>query len=118
MHISYYDATYHNLKYATNASNNKPTVKTKAATNVTDNSAILYGIVNANGATTKVWFQYGTTSGSYNTNSPKKTLKGSKNKKVGIDISGLSSQTTYYYRIAARNKDGTSYGDENSFTTK
>ncbi len=97
---------------------NKPTIKTNSATKVTNNSATLNGIVNAHGLTTRAWFQYGTTSGSYNANSSKKTVKGSINKKVRIDISGLTSQTKYYYRIAAKNKDGTSYGDERFFTTK
>ncbi|HHT9110520.1 MAG TPA: SBBP repeat-containing protein, partial [Candidatus Brocadiaceae bacterium] len=97
---------------------NKPTVKTKTTRKLTDNSATLNGIVNAHGLTTRVWFQYGTTKGSYNANSPKKIAKGSTDKKVGIGVSGLTSQTKYYYRIAAENKDGTSYGDEMSFTTK
>lgn len=85
-------------------SGNKPTVITKTATKVTDNSATLNGIVNAHGLTTRVWFQYGTVSGSYNTKSSKKTVNGSLNKNINVNIDGLSSQMNYYYRIAARNK--------------
>ena len=104
--------------YATNALDNKPMVKTKSERELTDNSATLNGTVDGHGLTTKVWFQYGETSGAYTKNSSKKTVKGSTDKKVGIGVSGLTSQTKYYYRIAAKNKDGTSYGDEKSFTTK
>jgi len=36
---------------------------------------------------------------------------------VSTGISGLSSNTTYYYRIAAQNSAGTSYGSDTSFIT-
>ncbi|MFO0794373.1 MAG: hypothetical protein U0586_09960 [Candidatus Brocadiaceae bacterium] len=62
------------------------------------------GTINTQGLTTRVWFQYGTTSNAYTINSSEKTVKGSLNKKVSINISGLTSQTTYYYRIKTRIK--------------
>ncbi|MBM4065868.1 MAG: hypothetical protein FJ266_09555 [Planctomycetes bacterium] len=94
-----------------------PTVTTGSATNVTSNSATLNGTVNANGASTTAWFQYGTTSGSYGSTSATQTVSGSSDTSISISVSGLSSSTTYYYRIAAQNSAGTSYGSESIFTT-
>ena len=94
-----------------------PTGTTGTATNVTNNSATLNGTVNANGLSTTAWFQYSTTIGSYSNTSSTQSVSGSSNTTVSIGISGLSSGTTYYYRIAAQNSSGTTYGSEMSFTT-
>ncbi len=95
-----------------------PTVITGPSNNVTSNSAWLTGLVKANGSQTSVWFEYGTISGSYAEKSTKKRVKESKDRKINIGIGELSSQTTYYYRMVARNKVGTTYGEEKSFTTQ
>ena len=95
-----------------------PTAITGSATNVTVTAATLTGTVNANGASTTVWFQYGTVSGSYGNTSSSQVVSGSSNTTVSISISSLSSNTTYYYRIVASNSAGTSYGSEASFATK
>lgn len=95
-----------------------PTVITLPSNNVTSNTARLTGLVKANGSPTSVWFEYGTISSSYAVKSTRKRVKESKNRKINIDISELSSQTTYYYRMVARNKIGTTYGEENSFITQ
>ena len=96
----------------------RPTVTTNVATNVSYNSATLNGTVNANGLSTTVWFQYGTISGSYTNTSSTQSIIGLSNTSVSINISGLSPNTTYYYRIVAQNSAGTiTYGSETSFTT-
>ena len=105
------------VTYNTSSTVGTPTVSTGSATNVTTSSATLNGTVNANGGTTTAWFQYGSTSGSYGNTSSTQTVTGSGNTTVSIGISGLSSGTTYYYRIAASNSGGTSYGSESPFTT-
>ncbi len=94
-----------------------PTVTTSSATNVTSISATLNGTVNANGQSTTAWFNYGITSGTYTGTSTTQSVSGSSNTSVSSDISGLSSSTTYYYRIAASSSAGISYGSEASFTT-
>ena len=94
-----------------------PTVTTNSATNVSFRSATLNGNVNANGASTTAWFEYGVTSGVYNYTSATETVSGINDTTISMDVNGLSSGTTYYYRIAAQNSEGTSYGDEMSFTT-
>ena len=94
-----------------------PKVTTGSATSVTSNSAKLDGTVNANNLETYAWFEYGTKSGSYGSVSSTQKLTGTSDTTVSISISGLSSATKYYYRIAAQNNSGTSYGSEKSFTT-
>ncbi len=105
------------VTYGTSSTVSAPTVSTGSASSVTTSSATLNGTVNANGGTTTAWFQYGSTSGSYGNTSSTQTVTGSSNTTVSTGISGLSSGTTYYYRIAASNSGGTSYGSELSFTT-
>ncbi len=105
------------VTYGTGSTISAPTVSTGSASSVTTSSATLNGTVNANGASTTAWFNYGTTSGSYGNTSSTQTVTGSSNTTVSIGISGLSSGTKYYYRIAASNSGGTSYGSESSFTT-
>jgi len=94
-----------------------PTVVTGAATSVTTSSATLNGTVNANGTSTTAWFNFGTTSGVYSGTSTTQGVSGTSDTAVSIGISGLSEGTTYYYRIAAQNTAGTTYGSQNSFTT-
>ncbi|HAB52209.1 MAG TPA: hypothetical protein DCE80_08590 [Ignavibacteriales bacterium] len=78
--------------------------------------ATLRGAVNPNGLPTTVWFEYGTSNGSYSNISPTQSVTGTVTTRVSIDISGISeSFEVYYYRIAAQNSAGTSYGDEKEF---
>lgn len=104
-------------KLDNNLSKLPPEAITESATNITSDSATLNGIVNANGLSTTIWFQYGTTSGSYTHTSTTQSVNGFDDTVVNIGISGLSAETTYYYRIVAQNSAGTSNGNEMSFTT-
>lgn len=94
-----------------------PTVTTGPATNVTPNTATMRGTANANLTSTSVWFEYGTTPGSYSNTSPARVIEGSNDTSISIEVSGLSSGATYYYRIAAKNNVGVAYGIEGSFIT-
>ena len=96
---------------------NPPEVTTGAATNVTTTSATLNGTVNAKGLSTTAWFEYGTVKILYSSVSSTQSVAGSKDTSVQISISGLSSDTTYYYRRVAENSVGTTYGSEYSFKT-
>ncbi len=63
---------------------------------------------------TYAWFEYGkTTSLGQKTYERSLTQEGM----YCITVSGLEPSTTYYYRAAARNSAGTSYGEIKSFTT-
>jgi hypothetical protein len=92
-----------------------PTVTTGSATNVTSTSATVTGTVNANGLSTTAWFEYGTVKGTYGNKSSTQSVSGSTDTTVSATITGLTAGTTYYYRIAAQNNAGTSYGEEMSF---
>jgi len=99
------------------AATSAPTVSTAGTSNVTYSSANLYGNVNPHGLSTTYYFEYGTTSG-YGT----RTLLtpaggGTKSIELGFSVTGLQSVTTYHYRVAASNSDGTSYGKGRVFTT-
>ncbi len=96
-------------------SGNPPTVETEAATEITNTTAKLNGKCNPNGQSTTVWFEYGTLSGTYNYQTSTQSISGSSYTSVSATITGLTVGTKYYYRIAAQNSAGTSYGKEMSF---
>ncbi len=94
------------------------------ATKVTANSATLNGrISNYSGELVSVtsWFKYGTDRDNYSsisTSTIQSVSGGSTTIIVSTEISGLSPNTTYYYRIVGQsNEYGESTGREQSFTT-
>ncbi|MBI2850849.1 MAG: S8 family serine peptidase, partial [Chloroflexi bacterium] len=93
-----------------------PTVVTTNATNITTNSARVSGNLTSLGSASSanVSFDWGTTSGSliYETANITTNLTGS----FSANITGLSANTTYYFRAKAVG-DGTSYGTTDNFTT-
>src|SRR3990172_12903786 len=94
-----------------------PIVTTDSASQVTYNSATLRGTVNANGLSTTAWFQYRIVDGPSKSTFSTQTVIGTSDTEVSFSIIELLPGTTYYYRLAARNDAGTTYGDEASFTT-
>jgi len=93
----------------------QPTVTTNGATSVANNSATLNGTLNSLGIASSVMvsFQWGTTTGYGNETTPQP--KGS----VGTfsaNLTTLIPGTTYHFRAKAVG-DGTSYGDDTTFTT-
>ena len=92
-----------------------PVVETKPASSVTGSTAVLNGHVNPNGAGTKFHFEYGT-SISYGSKTLEST-EGTSEKSIFRLISGLTSNTTYHFRLVATNSYGTSYGKDESFAT-
>jgi hypothetical protein len=79
-------------------------------------SATLNGRVNPDGLTTTVRFQYGRTT-SYGSTTANQTKTGNTTQNVTANISGLTANTTYHFRIVATNSHGTSYGSDRTFTT-
>jgi len=94
-----------------------PTVVTNSATNLYQTSVQLNGQVNPNGGNTNYWFEYGQTTGLGQTTSQQNAGSGNSNINVNSYISGLSSNTTYYFRVSAQNPSGTAHGSILSFTT-
>ena len=93
-----------------------PAVTTNPATFVTNSSATLNGSVNPRGATTTVNFQYGLTT-SYGSTTAMQTLTGTTTRAIAANISGLTTNTTYHFRIVAHNVHGTSLGADRTFRT-
>jgi hypothetical protein len=90
---------------------------TLAASNVTSTSAKLNGHVFPDASvTTYYYFQYGTTT-AYGTQTPTEGPVNGTDKDVSTDVTGLVPNTTYHFRVAATNTDGTSYGGDMTFTT-
>ena len=96
---------------------NVPTLSTDSATSVTTNSAILNGTVNPNGSSTTYYFQYGTTTSYGSTTTSTSAGTGTSDVSVNASLTGLTSEATYYFRIVATNSAGTTYGDDQTFTT-
>ncbi len=93
-----------------------PVVTTKTATNVTSSTATLNGSVNPNGATTTVHFEYGLTTG-YGSSTAAHSYSGYTTQNVSANISGLSPNTTYHFRLVGSNSGGTRYGGDRTLTT-
>ncbi|MCR4284195.1 MAG: DUF11 domain-containing protein [Parcubacteria group bacterium] len=95
-----------------------PTVSTNGATNILSDSAVLNAVVSPNNDLTAVWFEYGTSSGFFSLTTNSQNIgSGSFGVNTSVNIYGLSSNTTYYFRAVARNSAGTNYGNILSFTT-
>lgn len=87
-----------------------------AATNITSTTATLNGNVNTNGVTTtNLYFEYGTST-SYGTTVSLSNVSGTPN--VNANITNLTVNTTYHYRLVAINEGGTTTSDDMTFTTK
>ncbi len=91
---------------------------TDAATGITDNTATLNGnFTNPEGYTTAAWFEYGTST-SYGTTLPIYAANAAPGyQAIHADLSGLTGQTTYHYRVVTSNAGGTFAGDDKTFIT-
>lgn len=96
---------------------NAPIVSTSSASNISSNSVTLNSLVNPNSSLTNSWFDYGTST-SLGLITPAFNFgSGSSSSNFYANVSNLSPNTTYYYRVAASNNFGTSRGSILSFTT-
>jgi hypothetical protein len=96
-----------------------PKATTAAASNVTTDNAVLNGVANPNGLATNAWFEWGidpnlATSA---TTVSQAVGSGSADNAVAQGISGLTTGTTYYFRLVASNSADTVRGAIVPFTT-
>ena len=95
-----------------------PTATTGAASGIGSTGATLNGTVNANGAFTTVYFEYGTSVAYGITwSADQSPVTGSTNTAVSATIGELSPSTTYHYRVVAQNANGTTNGADMTFVT-
>jgi len=102
--------------FATLTATGPPVASTNPATLIASFSATLNGSLNPHGLTTTVSFQYGTTT-AYGSTTPMQTQTGSTYRAIAANISGLSPNTVYHFRIVATNSAGTRFGIDKTFTT-
>ncbi len=65
---------------------------------------------------TTVYFQYGTTT-NYGSTTLSQIKTGNTYQSISANVSGLTANTTYYFRLVATNSAGTRYGVDRTFTT-
>jgi len=100
--------------FTTLSATGPPVVITNPATNVASSSATLNGSVDPHGLTTTVHFQYGTTT-SYGHTTANQTKTGNAYQNVAATVTGLTTHTTYHFRVVATNSAGTRYGRDRTF---
>jgi plastocyanin len=93
-----------------------PVVATNPATLLASFSATLNGSLNPHGLNTTVSFQYGPTT-AYGSTTPMQTKTGNTYLGIVANISGLSPNTLYHFRIVATNSAGTRFGGDRTFRT-
>ncbi|UCH62827.1 MAG: leucine-rich repeat domain-containing protein [Fidelibacterota bacterium] len=95
-----------------------PTATTRPPTNVTSTSAVIKGLVNPNGFSTAVSFDWGTTM-SYGqvSTAEQSPVTGTEAVAVSVPIDNLTAGITYHYRVRAQSSSGTTLGDDQAFTT-
>jgi len=98
-------------------SGQQPLVTTQAASAIGQNSALLNGTINPNNSLATAWFEYGPTASLGSRTIAQPMGSGNYTQNFASAISGLLSNTTYYFRAAAQNSYGTAYGSTLSFTT-
>jgi hypothetical protein len=100
----------------TTAGESAPVATTGVAGDVTQNNAIVSGTINPEGYATNYVLELGTTS-AYGTQIPGPVGSGNEAQAVIVTLEGLAPETTYHYRLSAANRNGTSYGADEQFTT-
>ena len=97
---------------------NGPLVRTDPATAVTDTTATLNGLLDANGRDTLYAFQYGPTT-RYGGQTPTQRTDQHQKGAVSAAVTGLTPGTVYHYRLVAQHagRFGVFSGGDQTFTT-
>jgi phosphodiesterase/alkaline phosphatase D-like protein len=116
------NGTVLNFKTTGNPTQGEPITDTTTVSNLRSTSATFGGTVNPDGLETIYWFEYSTDSllGNVVVSATPHVSAGTGSRDVSIkaNVTGLVSNTTYFYRAVGQNSLGTTYGDRVSFKTK
>ena len=94
-----------------------PTVTTVSATDITLKQVMLNATINPNEEQTYAWFEYGASTSFGTATEIQSAGSQSYLSTIRVRLSTLEPGTTYYFRVVAQNKYGTSYGLTMSFAT-
>ena len=95
-----------------------PSATSQAVTNLQITQTRINGLVNPHYLPTTVLFEWGTTTSYGNTIAlTQDSIEGNTHVNVFTDLSGLTPETTYHFRIKATNELGVSNSEDLSFTT-
>ncbi len=100
-----------------NLAGSAPDAATNATVAPTDTTVVVTGTVNPNGGSTNYWYEYGV-SASLGKQTAKQTVGSGRMAVLAPGyITGLTKDTTYYYRLVAENQYGKSTGDQLTLRT-
>jgi phosphodiesterase/alkaline phosphatase D-like protein len=94
-----------------------PAVQTGAASSVSQTGASISGTVDPEGIQTIYAFEVGTDTGYSGAKVFGDAGPGEVAEPIAVAVQDLAPGTTYHYRLTASNADGTSYGQDMTFTT-
>ncbi len=94
-----------------------PAAATNSSVFPFNTTAVVSGTVMPNGAFTSYWFEYGTTAQMTSRTSTQLVGSGYTAIITPAYISGLTTDTTYYFRLVAQNQYGTADGTQSTFQT-
>jgi hypothetical protein len=101
----------------TTAAATPPLAMTGEASDVTQTTATITGTVDTKGLQSTYGFEVATEPGNYGPTTGLGTFSSTTTETVSLTLEDLQPGTTYYYRLCARNQDGSSCGAEGTFTT-
>lgn len=93
-----------------------PTIQTLSPFQITDDFVTFDGYYDMNGCSGKTYFEYGTNN-SFGSRTSMVSRSSGASGSMTQSVSGLSSNTTYYYRAVGENCEGTARGITKSFRT-
>ena len=97
--------------------NRQPIVHTGSANKITCKTALFNGSVYPNGIPTTAYFEYGTSQAYGMKTSYINAGKSWDQVSVNVSVKNLTPETKYFFRLVAENIDGTTYGNEQVFST-
>lgn len=94
-----------------------PYATTNTMVNTTSSTAVVSGQANPNGSGTSYWFEYGETTSMGNRTSMQAIGSGFSNISAPGFITGLKTNTLYYFRLSTKNSFATVNGTQYTFRT-
>lgn len=94
-----------------------PFVQTNTEAVISNSTALVSGKITPNGAQTSYWFDYGPTTAILNHTTKQDIGAGYTPITAPTNITGLQSNTQYFFRLNAQNSVGITRGEVRSFTT-